>query len=212
MNYRIRVARTGEYRWMRARAYPRRDESGDIVRWYGVVEDIHDRKLAEERLREINETLEQRVEEVLVQRKLWADVFETTDALVSALDSNYNLLALNRAFAKEFESHYGTRPKVGDNLLDLLAAWPDQQRAARALWRRALAGEEFTAAEAFGSAERERPYYELKFTTLRDGAGDRIGAFQYGTGHHRASAQPGPTRPRRGGAAPCPEDGGRRAS
>ena len=50
-DYRIRVATTGDYRWMRARAQPRRDEAGNIIRWYGVVEDVHDRKLAEERLR-----------------------------------------------------------------------------------------------------------------------------------------------------------------
>ena len=52
VDYRIRIAATGEYRWQRARAYPRRDEAGAIIRWYGVVEDVHDRKLAEASLRE----------------------------------------------------------------------------------------------------------------------------------------------------------------
>ena len=52
VDYRIRVAATGEHRWMRARAHPRRDEAGAIIRWYGVVEDVHDRKLAEAALRE----------------------------------------------------------------------------------------------------------------------------------------------------------------
>ncbi len=50
VDYRIKIAATGEYRWMRARAQPRRDASGGIVAWYGVVEDIHDRRLAEEAL------------------------------------------------------------------------------------------------------------------------------------------------------------------
>ncbi len=50
VDYRINIAATGEYRWMRARAQPRRDASGGIVAWYGVVEDIHDRRLAEEAL------------------------------------------------------------------------------------------------------------------------------------------------------------------
>jgi PAS domain S-box-containing protein len=52
VEYRIRIAATGEHRWMRARAYPRRGKDGGIVRWYGVVEDIHDRKVAEQALRE----------------------------------------------------------------------------------------------------------------------------------------------------------------
>lgn len=48
-----RVCFYGEvYRWMRSRASPRRDESGRIIRWYGNSEDIHDRKLAEQALRE----------------------------------------------------------------------------------------------------------------------------------------------------------------
>ena len=179
VDYRIRDARTGEFRWMRARAQPRRGEDGAIMRWYGVVEDIHDRKLAEERLREMNATLERRVAEVLAQRKLWADVFETTDALVGALDPNYRFLAVNGAYAGEFEDIYGIRPKAGDNLLDLLADHPEHREAARSIWSRALAGEEFTVVGQFGDSERRRPCYELKFTTLRDTQGRPIGAFQY---------------------------------
>ncbi|MET7245599.1 PAS domain-containing protein [Methylobacterium sp. EM32] len=179
VDYRIHVAATGEYRWMRARARPRRDGSGAILSWYGVVEDVHDRKLAEARLREVNETLERRVEAALAQRKLWADVFETTDALVAAVDPDYRLLAVNRAYADEFEDIYGVRPKVGDSLLDLLSGHPEHRDAARAVWSRALAGEEFTAIGEFGDPTRRRQSYELKFTTLRDASGERVGAFQY---------------------------------
>lgn len=44
--YRLRMA-NGDYRWVRAWAAPRRGEAGDILLWYGALEDIHDRKLAE---------------------------------------------------------------------------------------------------------------------------------------------------------------------
>ena len=181
VDYRIRVARQGTYRWMRARAYPRRDADGAIICWYGVVEDIHDRRRAEERLREVNAVLERRVTEALAQRKLWADVFETTDALVAALDAEYRVLALNRAYADEFESLYGVRPRIGDDLLALLAPWPAHQAATRAIWGRALAGEDFTVVEAFGDPAIRQANYELTYTTLRDAEGGRIGAFQYGT-------------------------------
>jgi len=43
---RFKVA-DGSYRWMRCRAFPRRDEDGNIVRWYGYTEDIHEIVLAE---------------------------------------------------------------------------------------------------------------------------------------------------------------------
>jgi PAS domain S-box-containing protein len=42
----------GEYRWFLFRAEPLRDESGNIVKWYGSSTDIEDRKRAEEALRE----------------------------------------------------------------------------------------------------------------------------------------------------------------
>jgi PAS domain S-box-containing protein len=41
----------GDYRWFLFRVNPLRDDAGNIVKWYGVNTDIHDRKLAEERLR-----------------------------------------------------------------------------------------------------------------------------------------------------------------
>jgi PAS domain S-box-containing protein len=50
IQYRIRC-RDCEWRWMRVRAAPRRDENGKIIRWYGALEDIGDHKKAEEALR-----------------------------------------------------------------------------------------------------------------------------------------------------------------
>jgi PAS domain S-box-containing protein len=50
IEYRVRC-RDGVLRWMRARAAPRRDEHGKIIRWYGTLEDIDDHKKAEEALR-----------------------------------------------------------------------------------------------------------------------------------------------------------------
>jgi PAS domain S-box-containing protein len=41
----------GEYRWFLVRAVPLRDEGGQLVRWYGKLTDIEDRKRAEEALR-----------------------------------------------------------------------------------------------------------------------------------------------------------------
>lgn len=42
---------SGEYRWIRSRAYPRRDGQGRIIRWYGTTEDIDEQKTAEDHLR-----------------------------------------------------------------------------------------------------------------------------------------------------------------
>jgi PAS domain S-box-containing protein len=42
----------GEYRWCLFRAVPVRDALGHVVKWYGTITDIEDRKRAEEALRE----------------------------------------------------------------------------------------------------------------------------------------------------------------
>ncbi|WP_127144599.1 EAL domain-containing protein [Pelagibacterium montanilacus] len=48
--YRIRLA-DGTYRWIKAHARARKDDQGQIIRWYGAADDIHERYLAEEKLR-----------------------------------------------------------------------------------------------------------------------------------------------------------------
>ena len=39
---------SGKECWMRTRAFARRDQAGNIVRWYGTTEDINERKLAQD--------------------------------------------------------------------------------------------------------------------------------------------------------------------
>jgi PAS domain S-box-containing protein len=45
---RLRHGREGDYRWFQTRAVPVRDKRGKIVKWYGVINDIEDRKRAEQ--------------------------------------------------------------------------------------------------------------------------------------------------------------------
>jgi len=51
-DFEIRIRRAdGMYRWFKIRGRPHCDGQGRIVRWYGLLTDIHDRKLAEDELR-----------------------------------------------------------------------------------------------------------------------------------------------------------------
>ncbi|WP_146193550.1 PAS domain-containing protein [Sphingosinicella humi] len=54
IEFRMRVA-DGTYRTFRARAAPRRDEKGRILRWYGTAEDIEDQKRIDEERRAAEE-------------------------------------------------------------------------------------------------------------------------------------------------------------
>ena len=178
IEYRLRH-RSGDYRWVLGRAVAMRGEAGEIVRWFGTCTDIQDIVEAREILDQSAKRLQREVAEGTAERKVLADIVEGTDALVLVLDLDYGILALNKANADEFERIYGVRPKVGDNVLELLADQPEHQTAVRSGWAPALAGEEFTFTDAFGDSQRARPHYEIKFNTLRDDNGERIGAYQF---------------------------------
>ena len=60
----------GDYRWFMFRVNPLRDETGTIVKWYGVNTDIEDRKGAEEELRRSERGLRQMTE--TIPEMLWS--------------------------------------------------------------------------------------------------------------------------------------------
>jgi signal transduction histidine kinase len=130
-------------------------------------------------LAELNETLEARVEAAIAEHKILADIVESTDALVQVVDTDFRILAVNRASALDFERRYAVRPRVGDSLAALLDHMPAERASVHALWSRALAGEEFTEVVELDTPGRGRQFYEMKFNSLFDGEGDRIGAYQF---------------------------------
>ncbi|MBC6432847.1 PAS domain S-box protein [Nostoc sp. HG1] len=64
---RFRRVSDGSYRWHIVRGLPFRDASGQIIKWVGIASDIHDRKVAEAALQQLNEMLEQRIQERTAQ-------------------------------------------------------------------------------------------------------------------------------------------------
>src|SRR4029453_6783083 len=168
-----------EQTWFTFSYSPVRDESGTVAGMFCAVSETTRRVLAERALRESNETLERRVDEALAERKLLADIVEGTNAFVQVVDLEYRWLAINRAAADEFERIFGIRPRVGDSMVELLASQPEHQAAVKAVWSRALSGEEFMEIGEFGDPARDRRFYEMRYNTLRDGNGMRIGAYQF---------------------------------
>jgi PAS domain S-box-containing protein len=168
-----------EQTWFTFSYSPVRDESGNVAGMFCAVSETTQKVLAEHALRELNETLEHRVTEALAERKVLADLVEGTNAFVQVADLDYRWLAVNKAAADEFERIFGKRPAVGTSMLELLASQPEHQAAVKAVWSRALAGEEFTEIGQFGDPGRDRRSYEMRYNTLRDRDGKRIGAYQF---------------------------------
>ena len=130
-------------------------------------------------LAQLNATLEARVDAAVAERKLLADIVESTDAFVQVLDLEFRFIAINRASAREFENVIGLRPKVGDSILELLKDQPENLAIAKSVWSRALAGEEFTEIVRLDVPTRDSRFYEMKFNSLFDHEGRRIGAYQF---------------------------------
>jgi signal transduction histidine kinase len=58
------LSASGEYRWMLGRALPSRNEQGEIIQWIGTYTDIHEHKLALERIDQAQALLRDNYEEL----------------------------------------------------------------------------------------------------------------------------------------------------
>jgi C4-dicarboxylate-specific signal transduction histidine kinase len=87
---RLRCAANGEYRWLLARGVPLRDEHGKILRWYGILTDIEDRKRAEKegkRLRQVEADLAH-INRVSIMGELAASIAHEVNQPLSGIVSN----------------------------------------------------------------------------------------------------------------------------
>jgi PAS domain S-box-containing protein len=66
MEFPLRAA-DGHYGWFLTRVYPIKDASGGVVRWFGTNTDVSEKRAADDAIRKLNATLEQRVEERTAQ-------------------------------------------------------------------------------------------------------------------------------------------------
>ena len=84
---RVRRATDGEYRWFLIRGLPLRDEGGNIVKWYGTMTDIEDRKRAEEALRKANADLAH-ITRVITMGELTASIAHEINQPLAAIVTN----------------------------------------------------------------------------------------------------------------------------
>ena len=87
--------RDGNYRWYLARALPIRNEAGEVVRWFGTNTDITEQLEAEKALRELNATLEHRVE---AQTRERVQIWNVSQDLLVVTDLDGKYLTVNPAW------------------------------------------------------------------------------------------------------------------
>ncbi len=123
VQYRLRQA-AGGYRWFRGRASPRLGADGAVIRWYGTLEDVHDRQMAEDALRESEERF--RLAAEAAGLGIW----------------DYDAVRDQRDWSPEFKAMLGlpaeTRPDVATALALVL---PEDRHRLAALVEAAQAGD-----------------------------------------------------------------------
>jgi PAS domain S-box-containing protein len=105
---------TGTRAWLSTKA-PLLDDDGQVIGLVGVSQDITERKQAEERLVELNETLEERVAERTRERdRAW----NNSQDLLAVLDGEGLLLAINSAWTTVLG--YAVEELIGHNCVEFI--------------------------------------------------------------------------------------------
>lgn len=121
MEYRLLNGK-GEYRWYRCRAAPRIDASGEVTRWYGLLEDVHDRQTALEALIASERSLRQHrddLEKIVEVRT--AEVKEKNLELSRLLEQEREVNALQRRFVAMVSHEFRTPLTIIDAAAQRLA-------------------------------------------------------------------------------------------
>jgi signal transduction histidine kinase len=109
--------------------------------------------------------------------RLYENIVQSDAAPICVFDTEYRLIAFNKAHNDEFVRVNGFLTHIGDVFPDLFI--PEQAAVMRANMGRALAGETFKVEAVFGRPEFGQPCWEIVYTPLRDETGQIIGAFHH---------------------------------
>ncbi|WP_040445390.1 PAS domain S-box protein [Ktedonobacter racemifer] len=120
--HRLRNGHTGTYRWFLARAMPVRNETGEIVKWFGTATDIDEQKRAEQQLKESEEN--------------WRVLAETMPQLVWSTGPD----GVHEYTNQRWRDYTGLTPEQVQNnrWAHLQLIHPDDREGTRALWQHAL--------------------------------------------------------------------------
>jgi PAS domain S-box-containing protein len=145
----------GEYRWHLVRGVPLRGEAGKIVKWYGVVTDIEDRKRADDKIREHETELRQ--------------ILDFAPWHVAVLGADGKAMYLNKA---GLDYHGLTREAWQDYDPHRLIHPDDHDRILTGAGRAKLLSDQSFETEARLVRKDGRPrWFLFRFNPLRDGEG-----------------------------------------
>ena len=147
--------------WISENARAVRSDTGEILYFEGMVEDITERKRLEDELHASEQNM--------------SALINNIDDSIWSVDTGYRLVSYNAIFAQTFEEQFGQKVKLGDVVIHLVQ--PDWRAEDVALYDRALAGEKFIIERRYQYEEEER-YYEISYNPIRtNGAVSGVAVF-----------------------------------
>jgi PAS domain S-box-containing protein len=116
------LLKDGTYKWYLSRSSPQKNESGQLICWYGTSTYIHDQKLFEEIL---EQKVIERTEELRVQKEFADTIVNTSADLICVYDKELRVIGFNKACEDFF--HIKREDIHGKVLWDV---FPDAKKSA----------------------------------------------------------------------------------
>jgi PAS domain S-box-containing protein len=160
----VRMRKDGELIDISLSISPIKDATGKVIGASKIAHDITRRKRTEQLVQQ--------------QQFLLKNLIEGSKDLIAALDQKFRYITFNSAYKAELFKIFGCHIDIGTSLIEALAHLPEEQAKALELWGRGLSGEEFSIIQEFGDITRDRNYYEITFSSIRDENGQLLGTAQ----------------------------------
>ena len=107
----------GTFKWYLSRGYPQKNESGEVICWYGTSTYIHDQKMFEEIL---EQKVIERTDELRVQKEFSDTIVNTSVDLICVYDKQMRIIGFNKACEDFF--HVKKEDVVGKVYSDVFPA------------------------------------------------------------------------------------------
>ena len=88
------LMKDGTYKWYLSRGYPQKNQTGEVICWYGTSTYIHDQKLFEEIL---EQKVIERTDELRVQKEFSDTIVNTCVDLIVVYDKDMRIIGFNKA-------------------------------------------------------------------------------------------------------------------
>src|SRR5712672_2816531 len=162
----------GEYRWHWVRRVPLHDDSGNVIKWYGVAFDIEDRRLAEEAQRRSEAALSE------ARRELQLTI-DSIPVMVSTFDPDGTRSFVNQQW-QNYTGHT-QREATGKGLNTSVYYHPDDVQRFDNAWRVAQAkGETLSVDVRTRRADGTYRWYTMRRAPLRDERGNIVKWYSVG--------------------------------